>query len=102
MKISTQVMEEALANVHLSVEGQEMNLRQYLYTVLSKLWQDCDDFNSKRPFGYSSWQFDVYRELIAQGYIDGKLDTDGYIVAFENKDALEFMQQLISHIFFNK
>lgn len=54
-------------------------VRGYLITLLSKLWEQEADFNSKRPFGNSGWAYDVYGPLAKAGLIEGTFDEDGYI-----------------------
>jgi hypothetical protein len=54
-------------------------IRDFLFGLLSKLWKDGEDFNGKRPFGNSSWDWDVFAALMKAGLISGTFDEDGYI-----------------------
>ena len=54
-------------------------VRGYLIALLTELWREEECFSGKRPFGNSSWQYDVYVPLIKAGIVDGALDEDGYI-----------------------
>jgi hypothetical protein len=65
-------------------------VRGYLTELLRMLWREEAGFNSKRPFGYSDWVYDVYKPLINAGWVKGTLDEDGYVeeVDFRAADAL--------------
>jgi len=52
-------------------------VRDYLLRLLADLWRDEADFNSKRPFGSSGWQYDVYLPMIRAGLVPGHLDEAG-------------------------
>lgn len=54
-------------------------VRDYLIRLLAELWREEAGFSSKRPFGNSGWQYDIYVPLIRAGLIDGSLDEDGEI-----------------------
>lgn len=66
-------------DVTVMMNDQEVTLREYLGALLLTLWAEGSNFSGKRPFGFSSWQFDVYAGLIKAGYIEGSLDEDGYV-----------------------
>lgn len=78
---------------------ETMTIREYLRNILDTLWAEEESFNSKRPFGNSGWQWDVYQALIRGGFIDGKLDSDGYIAKFDEKKANQFVRELITKQF---
>jgi hypothetical protein len=54
-------------------------VRDYLITLLVRLWTQGSDFSSKRPFGTTDWPFDLYIPLIKAGFIAGELNEDDYI-----------------------
>lgn len=60
-------------------DSGEPTVRAYLAHLLADVWRDGEGFNGKRPFGNSSWEYDLYLPLIKAGLIRGKLDEDGYI-----------------------
>lgn len=60
-------------------DADAATIREYLLRLLAIVWEKGSDFNSKRPFGYSSWEFDVYTALVRAGYISGTFDEDGAI-----------------------
>ena len=73
-----------------------MTLRQYLIELLSKVWEEAEGFNGKRPWGDSGWQGDVEVALIRAGILKGTLDEDGYLEESDpDVDFEEFMQECI-------
>lgn len=68
-----------------------VTVREYFELLLESLWREADDFSGKRPFGSSGWQWDIYRELIEAGFIEGTLDEDGYIDKFDESAAEQFV-----------
>lgn len=53
-------------------------VRGYLLELLTGVWREEEGFSGKRPFGNSSWQYDIYIPMIAAGAVDGAtLDEDG-------------------------
>lgn len=54
-------------------------IRDYLKALLTQLWLEKEEFSGKRPFGNSSWEYDLYKALIKANYIAGTIDDDGYL-----------------------
>jgi hypothetical protein len=52
-------------------------VRDYLLLLLANLWRDEAGFNSKRPFGNSGWQYDIYVPMIRAGLVAGGVDEFG-------------------------
>jgi hypothetical protein len=48
--------------------GGQGTIRDYLHTLLRKVWAEGDGFNGKRPFGNSNWEYDLYIAL-AKGHM---------------------------------
>ena len=55
-------------------------VRGYLVALLATLWREEEGFSGKRPFGNSSWQYDLYVPMIRAGIVDGALDENGFYV----------------------
>lgn len=54
-------------------------VRGYLAKLLEQVWTEEEGFSGKRPFGNSSWQYDIYLAMARAGMIEGAgLDSDGY------------------------
>lgn len=75
--------------------GDDLTVRDYLRTLLMTLWEEGEGFSGKRPFGNSSWEFDLYKPLIEGGFIPGTLDEDGYLKTFDEKFAYAYVCDLI-------
>lgn len=52
-------------------------IRGYLIALLIELWREGEGFSGKRPFGNSSWEWDLYEPLVKAGVITGTFDEDG-------------------------
>jgi hypothetical protein len=48
---------------------EERTIRDYLFELLSALWEEGDGFKGKRPLGDSDWQWIVYIALVKNGFI---------------------------------
>jgi hypothetical protein len=75
--------------------GDNLTVSDYLRTLLMTLWEEGEGFSGKRPFGNSSWEFDLYKPLIEGGFIPGTLDEDGCLETFDEKFAFAYVCDLI-------
>lgn len=68
------------------------NLREFFVFLAAAVWEQGDSFSGKRPWGYSSWDYDVYEALIRAGLVAGSFDEDGFVKDFDQSkaDALIF------------
>jgi hypothetical protein len=80
--------------------GDNITVRQYLFKLLETLWAEGEGFSSKRPFGNSGWEFDLYKPLVIGGFIKGTLDENGYVEDYDKEEADAYVFELISAIFF--
>lgn len=75
---------------------------EYFANLLSVLWEEGEGFSGKRPFGNSSWEYEVYKALGDHGLIEGiEFDEHGYIETFDytdQKDADKKIQEAIKLI----
>jgi len=55
----------------------QVTIGDFLTELLAKLWDEKDQFSGKRPFGNSSWEYDLYTALIENDIVEGKLDEWG-------------------------
>lgn len=57
--------------------GDDMTVRDYLFTLLNKVWHEEECFDGKRPFGNGGWQCEILYPLAKAGFLDlGPLDDD--------------------------
>lgn len=68
-------------------DAEAGTVREYLVALLVTLWQEEEGFSGKRPFGNSSWQYDIYVPMITAGVVSGSLDEDGYVEECDTKAA---------------
>lgn len=62
-------------------------IRDYLVALLERLWSEGEGFSGKRPFGNSSWEYDLYRALVTANLISGSIDEYGDLGDFSKQDA---------------
>jgi hypothetical protein len=65
-------------------DADAATIREYLVKLLSLVWLHGEGFNGKRPFGNSSWQYELYEALGRGGFIDIEFDEDGYLEDCDN------------------
>jgi len=80
--------------------GDNITVRDYLHKLLTRVWQLDEDFNGKRPFGNSGWDFDIYAPLIKAGFIAGEVDEHGDIGEFDRDIAAGYVFDLIDAAFY--
>lgn len=96
--MTKQDYENALGLRFDSDAGDNGTVRQYLYALLSTLWQEGEGFSGKRPFGNSGWECDLYKALASGGYVKG--DAEGYVALGPERDkANAIIADLIHFVF---
>lgn len=80
--------------------GKNLTIREYLYKLLATLWVEQEGFSGKRPFGNSGWEDDIYKVLIKNKILKGKLDSDEYVDEIDTKIASVYVLNLIRAAFF--
>lgn len=91
---------EALKVRFDSDAGDNITVRDYLRILLSTLWTEKEGFSGKRPFGNSSWEYDLYEPLVKGGFVPGTLDEDGCLLDFDRQLLNQYIQQLIMVAFY--
>ena len=91
--------EKHLAALAVEIEtcdaGDNITVRDYLTRLLLKVWEEEECFNGKRPWGNSGWSHDLHTPLIKAGFIEGKVDEEGYAEANDYRLADAFVCDLI-------
>ena len=80
--------------------GDNLSIRDYLHELLSNLWAKGEGFNSKRPFGNSGWEYDLYTPLVALGLVAGSVDEDGYVEDIDRQAADDLVFEMIHAVFY--
>ena len=70
----------------------------YLKALLTRLWDEGECFDSKRPFENSCWEGDLELALARAGVIEAKFDEDGYLDHCDSDKARELISQAIQAI----
>lgn len=68
-------------------DSGEPTVRRYLLRLLGDVWREGEGFNGKRPFGNSSWEYDLYVPMVRAGLVGGRLDSDGCLDQVDDKAA---------------
>lgn len=68
-------------------DSGEPTARAYLLRLLADVWREQEGFDGKRPFGNSSWDYDLKVPMVKAGLIRGKLDEDGYVEELDDEAA---------------
>jgi hypothetical protein len=80
--------------------GSNLTVREYLYKLLSAVWEEQEGFSGKRPFGNSGWEYELYRPLVGAGFIAGEVDEWGDIAECNLTEASEYVAELIRAVFY--
>lgn len=62
------------------------SVRGYLVALLAELWREEEGFSGKRPFGNSSWQYDLYGPMAHADMVEATFDEDGYLERFDRTE----------------
>mgnify|MGYP005826386733 CR=1 FL=1 len=79
-------------------EPTRSTVLDYLYMLFRTLWREGENFNGKRPFGNSAWQYPVYAALIREGFIKGELDEDGCVKDMDIEEADDLVGEIINRL----
>lgn len=80
-------------------DAEAKTIGDYLKQLLLKLWNEKEGFSSKRPFGNSGWDYDLYATLIKCGAVKGKLDDYGFVEEIDCDQADKMIISIINTIF---
>ena len=85
-EIITPTPEQVLSCPMESNDADVSTIRDYLVSLLAAVWTEGEGFSGKRPFGNSSWEYDLYIALAKAGMVAIVLDEDGYVESFEDTE----------------
>jgi len=77
---------------------KNLSIKEYLKTLLETLWEEKECFDGKRPFGNSSWDYDIIRCLIKNNVIEGTLDEDGNVDIYDSEDSDKIIMRVIKQM----
>lgn len=61
-------------------DAKASTVKEYLITLLAKLWAEGENFSSYRPFGASDWEIDIFKALTDAGLMKLKQDDEGDMI----------------------
>ena len=79
-------------------DSGEATVRGYLLRLLRDVWNQQEGFDGKRPFGNSSWDYDLKVPMVKAGLVSGKLDSDGYVEQLDDRKADALILAAISSL----
>lgn len=81
--------------LHPDNDSGQPTIRGYLLALLRGVWSEGEGFSGKRPFGNSSWEYDLYDAIVRAGYVKGTFDSYGNVEEFDKAGARELIDQAI-------
>lgn len=81
----------------MDVEGT--SLRVMLKDLLTMVLLQGEQFDGKRPWGDSGWEFDIYRAMVLNGFIKGTVDEYGDIYNYSVAECDELILRCVEEIF---
>ncbi len=88
---------EDILNLEMGQNDAEApTIREYLRSLLCRLWNEGERFSGKRPFGNSGWEYDLYGALIKGKAVEGTLDEDGYVETVDKRAASDLIIEAIN------
>lgn len=93
MTTSPEVCEQVLAvELEPTSDFGAVTIREALFMLLAKVWEEEADFSGKRPFGNSSWQYDFSEALINANIVGEGEDDDAFRMV---EDAIAYLAKPI-------
>lgn len=81
-------------------DAEARTVRDFLTSLLFKVWYEEDNFSGKRAFGSGGWKNAVYRAFMDAGWVDGTFDEDGGIEIVDHEACELLIFSAISYLRF--
>lgn len=78
--------------------GDNLTVREWLCSLLTTVWIKQEGFSGKRPWGNSGWHCDVFTALIKAGFMEGRIDDEGYLEDWDDDAGETLVLALIHHM----
>jgi len=82
-----------------NASDDQITIRDYFGILLLTLWNEGDGFSGKRPFGESCWEYEVYKALVTNGFVEGVVDEYGCLGKFDRDTANKIVPAMVRNIF---
>jgi hypothetical protein len=79
-------------------DADAATIREYLVALLAALWREQEGFDSKRPFGNSSWDCGLFIPLVKAGFVSAVSDEDGCLDEIDGDAAEALIADAIKHL----
>ncbi len=79
-------------------DAEAKTIREYLKVLLAELWREGEGFSGKRPFGNSSWEYDLYDALVRNKAVSGEIDEEGDLGTFDKIAADQMIADAIASL----
>jgi len=79
-------------------DAKASTIKDYLKALLWALYNEGEGFSGKRPFGNSSWEFELYIALVKAGAVAGSLTEDGYLDEVDTREADKLIFEAIESL----
>lgn len=74
-------------------------IREHLCALLAALWDEKEEFDSKRPFGFSDWEEDFYIALGRAGLIRATFhEEEKYLMDCDREAADRLVRSAIGEL----
>jgi hypothetical protein len=73
-------------------------VRGYLKELLRTLFEEGESFSGKRPFGNSSWEYELYYALADAKAITAEFDEEGEFIDFDEDGARKLIFEAIESL----
>jgi hypothetical protein len=91
----TNILRDVLACPMGDNDAGAETVKDYLLALLEAIWVEGEGFDGKRPFGNSSWEYDVYEALGRAGLVRIEYDRDGDIEDVDDEIADRLIRDAI-------
>lgn len=79
-------------------DARVKTVREYLQRLLTKVLEEGESFSGKRPFGNSSWRWELHFPLVQAGLAKGSIE-DGCLEDYDKRKADKLIAEAIKHLF---
>lgn len=86
---------EVLSVVMPTNDADASTIRDYLITLLTTVWREGENFDSKKPFGNSNWESELYAALVRADLLTGTFDADGALDECDYEAGDELIRKAI-------
>jgi len=88
---------EKVLSLPIQVYGQDdiQTIRDYLRVLLIELWLRGEQFCGKRPLGQDGWDWELMIPLVSNGFIDGEIDDNGFLVFCDENTGKQLIEGAI-------